>query len=45
VGDRESLTRALEILRRLDREGRLMPDKRGWLTALEKALEQGDGES
>src|SRR5258708_22520162 len=45
TGDRESLMRALEILQRLDREGRVMPDKRRWIAIVEKAIERVDGES
>jgi hypothetical protein len=32
------LTRALAILRRLDAEGRLPADKKGWIAAFEQAL-------
>ena len=38
MGDRASLERALAALRRLDREGRLMPDKQQWIDMLEEKL-------
>ena len=36
-------TRALEILRTLQAEGRLSPDKAGWIAIIEGAMRGGEG--
>ena len=40
LGDRSSLNRALDILRRLESEGRLSARQAGWRQALERMLGQ-----
>jgi tetratricopeptide (TPR) repeat protein len=43
INNRPSLERALRILRRLDEEQKLAPDKRGWIPGVEAALQKLGG--